>query len=129
MEKDNKNENKETKDSNEINYKIPNEIVEKRKVSKSKKLQIKYNCIKTIKPYKVEMTYILFLKSSNIIVTSSLDPEIETWTFDSEDSNLKLLSILEGHLMSVHSQIMEYIQKTLSKNILYNFRLFFNMLL
>ena len=101
MEKDNKNENKEIKDLNEINYKIPNEIAEKRKVSKSKNLPIKYNCIKTIKPYKVEITYILFLKSSNIIVTSSLDPEIETWTFDSEDSNLKLLSILEGHLMSV----------------------------
>ena len=101
MEKDNKSENKEIKDLNEIMNTIPGEVVEKRKVSKSQNLPIKYNCIKTIKPYKVEITYILFLKSSNLLVTSSLDPEIETWTFDSEESSLKLLSILEGHLMSV----------------------------
>ena len=101
MKKDNKNENKEIKDSNEIKHIIPNEIIEKRKVSKSQNLQIKYNCIKTIKPYEVEITYILFLKSANIIVTSSLDPEIETWTFNPEDSNLKLISILEGHSLSV----------------------------
>ena len=92
------NSNNENEENNKI---IPGEIIEKRKISKSENLSIKYNCIKTIKPYKVEIVCILFLKSSNIIVTSSLDPEIETWSFNFEDSNIKLLSILEGHLMSV----------------------------
>ena len=103
MKKDNKNKNetKEPKEIKEIKDIIPGEVIEKRKVSKSKNLPIKYNCIKSIKPYKVEITYILFLKSANIIITSSLDPEIETWTFNPEDSTMKLLSILEGHLMSV----------------------------
>ena len=94
-EKKKKNESKEKNDI------IPGEIIEKRKVSTSQNLSIKYNCIKSLKPYKVEITCILFLKSSNIIITSSLDPPIETWTFDSGDSNLKLLSILEGHSMNV----------------------------
>ena len=97
----NNKEKKKNNESKECNDIIPGEIIEKRKVSKSKNLSIKYNCIKTIKPYDIEITCILFLKSSNIIITSSLDPQIETWTFESGDSNLKLLSILEGHSMSV----------------------------
>jgi WD40 repeat protein len=97
----NNNESKKLNNSKEINDIIPGEIIEKRKVSKSQNLSIQYKCIKSIKPYKVEITCILFLKSANIILTSSLDPEIETWSFNSEDSNLKLLTILEGHSMSV----------------------------
>ena len=95
------NENNNTNKSENIKTKIPGEIIEKRKVSKSQNLSIKYNCIKTMNPYKVEITCILFLKSSNIIVTSSSDPEIEIWSFNFPDSNLKLISILDGHLMSV----------------------------
>ena len=62
MKKDNKNKNetKEPKEIKEIKDIIPGEVIEKRKVSKSKNLPIKYNCIKSIKPYKVEITYILF---------------------------------------------------------------------
>ena len=102
----NKNETQnlkeETKSNNNNIYKINNkEIKENKKVFKSKDLPFKYNCIKSMKPYKVEITCMLFLKSANIIITSSLDPELEVWSFNPEDINLKLLSILEGHTMGV----------------------------
>lgn len=99
------NNNKNETDKVDVNNKKDNlnyeEIKEKKKILKSKDLPFKYNCIKTDKPYKVEITYMLFLKSANIIVTSSLDPELEVWSFNSEDSNLKLMAILEGHSMGV----------------------------
>jgi len=99
----NNKENKELNNPEENNNynTIPDEIVTKRKISKSENLPIKYSCIKTIKPYKVDITCILFLKSANILITSSLDPELEIWSFNLEDSNLKLITILEGHSMSV----------------------------
>lgn len=76
---------------------IEGEILEKRKTSKSHDLPFKYKCEKTMKSYEVEITSMIFIQSANIIATSSLDPDIELWSFNILEINLKLLSILTGH--------------------------------
>ena len=69
---------------------IPGEIIEKRKTSKSHDLPFKYKCEKTMKTYEVEITCMIFIESANIIATSSLDPYIEIWSFNSLELNLKI---------------------------------------
>ena len=84
-----------------LNDIIPGEIIEKRKTSKSHDLPFKYKCEKTMKSYEVEITCMIFIQSANIIVTSSLYPDIEIWSFNTLEINLKLISILTGHSKSV----------------------------
>ena len=86
---------------NKYNNIIEGEIVEKRKTSKSHDLPFKYKCEKTMKAYEVEITCMIFIQSANIIATSSLDPDIELWSFNILEINLKLLSILTGHKKGV----------------------------
>ena len=97
---ENNKENNKMNNQEEIKDML-GEILEKRKISKSENLKFKYQCIKTIKPYKEEINCILFLKNANILITSSSEPELEVWSFDLRNSDLKLLSILEGHSMSI----------------------------
>ena len=80
---------------------LPGEIIEKRLTSKSHDLPFNYKCEKTMKSYEVEITCMLFIQSANIIITSSLDPDIEIWSFNALEINLKLISILTGHSKSV----------------------------
>ena len=84
-----------------LNDIIPGEIIEKRKTSQSHDLPFKYKCEKTMNAYEVEITCMIFIESANIIATSSLDPDIEIWSFNSLELNLKLISILTGHSKSV----------------------------
>ena len=81
---------------------IQGEIIEKRKISKSHDLPFKYKCEKTMKSYDVEITCMIFIKSANLIATSSLDPDIEIWSFNILEINLKLISILTGHTKGVY---------------------------
>ena len=100
--KSQKNKQKNKKMSKkEFNDILEGEIIEKRKTSKSHDLPFKYKCEKTMKSYEVEITCMIFIQSANIIVTSSLDPAIEIWSFNILEINLKLVSILIGHTKSV----------------------------
>ena len=98
---ENNKENNKINNDEKLDDIIPGEILEKRKISKSENLSIKYNCIKTIKPYEEEIACILFLKTANIIITCSSEPNLEVWSFNLKEPDLNLITILKGHSMGV----------------------------
>ena len=95
----NKNNKNNEKNNNSDIY--PGELLEKRKISKSKDLPFKYECQKSMKPYNYEITCMLLIKSANLIATTSLIPNIDIWSFNPKEINLNLISILKGHTKTI----------------------------